>query len=809
MTELGSGRGPETAHIMLVGEAWGQREEQARQPFVGPAGNVLKELLYKAGIDPGDCYYTNIINARPPGNDLSAWIPKGIPSDLVLDGLSQLDSDIQRISPNVIVPLGNWPLWAFYPLRINREGKPTGILDYRGYLLEASKLAKGQKIIPTVHPSYLLQGGYADSPFAILDLKRAGREAAFPDIRRQSRELVIDPRGDEREVARRRLLTGQWLVIDIEYIGSKLLCIGFASSADYAVTVIIRSPADLAWCKALIECGKPLCAQNAMFEQGILSWHYKIDVFSHLTFDTMVAAYNINIEATKNLGALGALYTDLPAWWDKISWEDIKSGRQSMDTVWEYNALDCCATYEIAEKQLPELHSDPRMWEAFQFDMRKLAPLWRMACRGVPIDTAQFQRVREQARASVAEAQEALNFIADAAGMDLHGTDFNVKSPLQVPELLFLWLDLPDHGKTPGNKFFKSDNVTLLECLRNTKDPIAQRAIKYIVQAREGRDIDSKTLEIEWDDDQRARCIYDATKTTTRRLSSKTFFPTGKGANLQNIPAPGSSNYGKSIRSAFCADPGYEFGYADLKGAEFLVVAELTQDEAMLRYAQMTIQGTGDVHRETAAFIFSRIEKRVILPEEIPKDSSKRFLGKKTRHSGNYMVGWKELMGRINAEAIDTGVFVTAAEMKLILEAYHELHPGLRRWYREVELELRETGMLRNLFGFPRRFYDKIDRILPVAVAYVPQSTVGDALNYGLVACDEDPQLQDDGFQLLMNVHDAIGFQYPLGNRDSVLPRVNQLLAVPLRIPKTGKILNIPVELAIGPNWGNLEVIHV
>jgi DNA polymerase len=804
---------------MLVGEAWGQWEEREKRPFVGPAGRMLNELLLKSGIDPDACYFTNIVNARPPANDLGEWIPGGYPNEVVVDSLAQLRSEIQRIQPNVVVPLGNWPLWAFYGLPVTKKKNPkthkpswspSGILDYRGYLLEARKLTPSQKIVPTVHPSYLLQGGYSDSPFAILDLQRARSESTFPEIRRRPRELVIDPRGEDRRRVRDRLLSeGQWIVLDIEYIGAKLLCIGFSTGAGFAATIVIRNPDDLAWCRSIIESGRPLCAQNAMFDLGILAWHHKINAFKYLAFDTMVAAYNINIEARKDLGMLGSIYTDLPAWWDVIDWDKIKSGQQDIETIWEYNAIDCCSCYEIAEKQLPELQSDPKMWEAFQFDMAKLEPLWNMACRGVPIDFEQFKRIKLDAKSKIAEAQTALNFIADAAGMPLHGTDFNVKSPIAVPQLLFLYLGLPDEGKTPLGTYFRSDNVALLEAMRKTDNELAKRAIKYIAQAREGRDIDSKTLEIDWDSDGRARCIYDATKTTTRRLSSKVFFPTGKGANLQNIPAPGSSSYGEAIRSAFRCDPGYEFGYSDLKGAEFLVVAEITQDAEMLRFARMTLEGTGDVHRETGAFIFTRIRGRPIDPMSLAKDSIERFLGKKTRHSGNYMVGWKELMGRINAEAMETGVFVTAAMMKQILEAYHELHPGLRIWYREVETELRQNGLLRNLFGFPRRFLGRIDQILPAAVAFVPQSTIGDCLNYGLLACDRDEHLRDAGFQLLLNVHDAIGFQYPKQNRDEVLPRVNQLMSVPVRIPKTGKDLNIPVEIAVGPNWGNLEAVHV
>src|SRR5689334_903955 len=99
---LPTGRGNPSARIMFVGEAWGRQEEIERKPFVGPAGKVLAELCLKAGIDPDACYYSNIINARPPGNDLSEWIPRGVPNDLVLEGLDSLADEIERVSPNVI-----------------------------------------------------------------------------------------------------------------------------------------------------------------------------------------------------------------------------------------------------------------------------------------------------------------------------------------------------------------------------------------------------------------------------------------------------------------------------------------------------------------------------------------------------------------------------------------------------------------------------------------------------------------------------------------------------------------------------------
>lgn len=805
------GRGNPDAKLFFVGEAWGKYEREKGLPFQGPAGRVLDELLLKSGIRPQDCYFSNIINDQPPDNDLAQWMRWGVPNDRVAEGIDSLREEIERVRPNVIVPLGNWPLWLFYGhKRFSKQGEPTGILDYRGYVLEARKLARGTKIIPCVHPSHILQGGYPDSGLAIRHLQRAHKESHFPDIRRKPRLSIIDPQGDEREAIRHRLLSeGRRLVLDIEYVGSRLLCVGFAVSSDWATTIRIRSPADLAWCQSLIESGRPLCAQNAMFDLGILDWHYHIDAFKHMDLDTMVAAYNINIEYKKDLGALASLYElDIPAWWDVIDWDAIKAGKQSTDLVWEYNCLDNMVTYEIMEGQELDLATDPKMLEAFRFDMRKLPALWRMSKRGIPIDFDHIAKLKDKAENDELEGQAILNIMAQ--GMDIvpSGVDLNVLSPIQVPEFLAslgMQLTRTTEKSKPSKPRYKIDNITLMEEMRNARTSAQKKAIEWILRVRDARGIKSKTIEIEWDEDGRARCIWDGTKTTTRRLSSKTFFPTGKGSNLQNMPAPNSSpRYGKDVRRIFKPDPGHEFGYADLKGAEFEIVAELTQDRKMLEYVEMSHTGKGNVHKETAAFMFDLPD-----PNAVDKGSAFYFLGKKMRHSGNYMIGWKELMGRINAEAMETGVFVEAAEVKRMIEKYLMLHPGLPVWWREIEHEVRSNGgLIRNLFGFPRVFHNHISRCLPTVVAHKPQSTVGDCLNFGLLACDADPDLADAGFQLFLNVHDAIGFQYPIENRDFVLPRVRENLSIPIPIPKTGKELIIPVELEIGPNWGDLEEWH-
>ncbi len=222
-----------------------------------------------------------------------------------------------------------------------------------------------------------------------------------------------------------------------------------------------------------------------------------------------------------------------------------------------------------------------------------------------------------------------------------------------------------------------------------------------------------------------------------------------------------------------------------------------------------------DAHRSLAALLFSKPE------EEITKEE--RYIGKQTRHAGNYLQGPRTFQTNVNQRANKTGVSINFSEAKRLINIYREVHPFLKKWWKEVEQELWRSRTLYNLLGRRRIFYGHIGGILPAAVAYTPQSTVGDILNVGLLAVHDirSPLLNDEqwetisghvgqlkglGFQALNQVHDAIGYQYPIKKRYEVNSLVRRLLSFPVLVPKTYEYFTIPVEIAVGPNWGQVKV---
>jgi uracil-DNA glycosylase family 4 len=119
------GEGPPGADIMFIGEGPGFHEDRQGLPFVGAAGKFLEELLASIGMTREQVYIANVVKCRPPGNrdpapdELSACEP-------------YLDRQIQLIKPKVIVTLGRFSMYRYFPgasiSKVHGQSKRVGNL---------------------------------------------------------------------------------------------------------------------------------------------------------------------------------------------------------------------------------------------------------------------------------------------------------------------------------------------------------------------------------------------------------------------------------------------------------------------------------------------------------------------------------------------------------------------------------------------------------------------------------------------------------------------------------------------------------
>jgi uracil-DNA glycosylase family 4 len=155
---------PET-RLMLIGEAPGAEEDRRGLPFVGASGQLLDRMLAAIGHDRTNCYITNIVNWRPPGNR------KPSPAEMTLC-LPFIERHIALINPALIVLLGDTAAKTL-------TNRTEGITRLRGKWFTWPRPGGTETIpvLPTFHPAFLLRSP-GQKREAWMDLLAAKRKLA-------------------------------------------------------------------------------------------------------------------------------------------------------------------------------------------------------------------------------------------------------------------------------------------------------------------------------------------------------------------------------------------------------------------------------------------------------------------------------------------------------------------------------------------------------------------------------------------------------------------------------------------------------
>ncbi len=136
---------PETAKIVLIGEAPGETEDETGTPFVGRAGKLLNQFLEEAGISrQDDLYIINTVKCRPPENRVPTDVEKTLCE-------KYLTAQIDIMNPKAIVFCGATALKSFW------EDQKVQISKIRGQWFTVNINNKEYKAMAIFHPSYLLR----------------------------------------------------------------------------------------------------------------------------------------------------------------------------------------------------------------------------------------------------------------------------------------------------------------------------------------------------------------------------------------------------------------------------------------------------------------------------------------------------------------------------------------------------------------------------------------------------------------------------------------------------------------------------
>ncbi len=150
-TQAVPGEGNPISDVLLVGEGPGAREDATGRPFVGPAGQLLNELLGTLGWAREDVFIANVVKCRPPGN-------RDPEPEEIAACSGYLDRQEAALDPAVIVTLGRHSLQRYLP--------GARISAVHGQLRRSG----GRFVFPMYHPAAALH-------------QASLRETLFADIR--------------------------------------------------------------------------------------------------------------------------------------------------------------------------------------------------------------------------------------------------------------------------------------------------------------------------------------------------------------------------------------------------------------------------------------------------------------------------------------------------------------------------------------------------------------------------------------------------------------------------------------------------
>jgi len=408
----------------------------------------------------------------------------------------------------------------------------------------------------------------------------------------------------------------------------------------------------------------------------------------------------------------------------------------------------------------------------YNFMMDLMEPLIFMMMRGLKIDL----NAREKHVISMtAKLQE-----NEAIFKEKYG-EINVRSPKQILELIAkLGLKAPTKDGKPTTE-------------KKALDKLAAKSPEFrnIIYAREAGTLLSNHLKAPIDpEDGRWHCSFNGTGASTGRLSSS-MGVFGSATNLQNVKV--------HIRDIVVPDEGMIFTEADLKGAEAMIVAYMSEDEMLIKLFE---EGK-NIHNYTA----TKIIWEGLTEEEIEKDKKKfkaigreteslYYKAKRTRHSGNYLIG---------PYTLSLDLKIPRKEAEVTLQTFYDKSPRLAAWHAEVaEMLKNHQQTLVTPMGRKRKFFGRYGpELLKEAVAFLPQSTVSDILNKGLKRVYYEMCAKCKCVDLLLNNHDAILVQHPAQLTFYVHDRLKELMHIPLTIK--GRSFAIPIEIKSGVNWRDMK----
>ncbi|MCK9418044.1 MAG: DNA polymerase I [Nitrospirae bacterium] len=504
--------------------------------------------------------------------------------------------------------------------------------------------------------------------------------------------------------------------------------------------------------------------QNIKYDLLVLG-HYGIPV-KGISFDTMIASYLLNPgKASHGMDALALEYLNHKT----ITYADVTgSGKKQIgfaevdvQTATRYSGEDADITLRLKQTLAPLLREQDLERLFSDMEMPLMEVLVDMERVGVKINAEYLSLMSKKLGIDMAGIERSI--------YELAGTEFNINSPKQLAEILFVKLKLTPTKKT---KTGFSTNVDVLEALAPLH-PLPAEILKFRTLSKlKSTYIDALPLMIN-PKTGRLHTSLNQTVTATGRLSSSE-------PNLQNIPI--RTEVGREIRKAFIAEHGASLLSADYSQIELRVLAHMSKDPALIK----TFQNDEDVHTRTASEIFG------LTPEEITPEMRRKAKA----------VNFGIIYG-ISAFGLAQDIGVSNAEAKRYIDNYFARYPKVREFIDRTIRDATTNGYVSTLFNRRRFIPELASSTVAVrnfgermAVNTPIQGTAADLIKLAMINVQKRITRESLQSKMILQVHDELVFEVPDREREPMKKLVKEemegvlALSVPIR-----------VDMGVGKNW--------
>ena len=406
------------------------------------------------------------------------------------------------------------------------------------------------------------------------------------------------------------------------------------------------------------------------------------------------------------------------------------------DAFVKYVTTKTYAIFTYAAKINEQIKADD-MWKLYtDIEMPLVYVLYEMQKNGIRVNKEELKEYGDKLQVRIEELEQSIHRLAD--------DDFNINSPKQLGEVLFVKMGLPNGKKT---KTGYSTSADVLEKIKNEHEIVPQ--ILEYRQLVKLKSTYADGLENYICDDGRIHGKFNQTITATGRISST-------DPNLQNIPI--RMELGREIRKVFVPEEGYRFVDADYSQIELRVLAHMSDDRHLIE----AYNSDEDIHKITASQVF-----KVPLDEVTPR-----------LRSNAKAVNFGIVYG-ISSFGLSEDLSISKKEAAEYIKSYFENYGRVKEFMDETVEHAKENGYVVTLFNrrrpvpelksgnfMTREFGKRIAMNSPI------QGTAADIIKIAMINVYKRLKREKLKSRLLLQIHDELLIEA----LDNEIVRVKQIM---------------------------------